>query len=290
MKCGNCHEVGKDVVHVRSCYAERYQQEQEAKAELAAEEGYERMLENDPITAHEEEMDRQRTALTDPINFPSIDDWARMKNESAQREAEQEERAYREKMARDEALEAASVLDGMTGSHGRDMASEKQVKYAIDLLAEREWPDIVSEQDLRNMERRQVTKLIDGLKAAPRKRDDEFRVDVTQHVPEGRYALDIEGDSDNDLVFYQIDKPTEGQWAGCTFVKQLVGAPGAFRKLNIYGMRAARVLMRVAEDPQAASLRFGKETQTCGICHSPLTNKKSRELGIGPDCRKKMGW
>lgn len=228
-------------------------------------------------------------------------------------EREDDERAYAYKASRDEALEfgldedeedaAAAALDAMTGAPGRDMASEPQIRYIMDLLDQHDWPDEISEEDVRNMERRQATKLINGLKQSPRR---VRKGSPIPEVPAGRYAL-LEGGDDamswsavdrQDLVkfkeptvvFYQVDRPTEGRYKGRTFVKRLIGAPGSYRKEPVRGMREARVLQAIAKDPREASLRYGKESRVCGVCHSPLTTEASRARGIGPVCASKTGW
>lgn len=109
------------------------------------------------------------------------------------------------------------------------------------------------------------------------------RVDVND-VPAGRYALD----KGNGVVkFYVVDKPTEGRWAGYTFVKHLASdTEYAVRD------RTARdiVLKAIAADVQGAMEAFGKLIGRCGHCNRTLTNDESRAVGIGPVCRGRMGW
>jgi len=107
-------------------------------------------------------------------------------------------------------------------------------------------------------------------------------------VPAGSYALEITDSAvGNDIAFYQVDRPTEGRWAGFVFVKLLVG--GDEQRLSIPNQKA--VLRKIAAvGAREASILFGIKTEKCGVCHTRLTNKDSREAGIGPDCRKKFGW
>lgn len=221
-----------------------------------------------------------------------------------ERERQEDEAVYAAKAARDEAqrlldgpldeeLDAKARLDAMTGAPGRDMASPKQVAYVIDLLREHEWPDALAAADVENMERRQVSKLIDALVASPRKSREDQPSPVPE-VPAGRYAiLEARGgpqENDHVLRFYQVDRPTDGTWAGRTFVKQLIGAPGDWRKEPVRGMRMARVLNAILVNPEEAAIRYGKESKECGVCHSPLSTKASRVRGIGPKCASKTGW
>lgn len=264
MKCGSCKGDHKTVADVRDCYAEAQYAEESAKAEAEAE------------RRNEQWFEERGGAVDDPIE--------------------------REKWAQeDEELAALRRLNEMTGEPGRNLASDKQVKYVMDLLAERAWPDPIIEDDVRNMERRQVSKLIDQLKHSPKRSDSPV-----PEVPAGRYALFTEGDTGvsysyvdrQDLVpfkkshwdFYQVDVPTEGPHAGRTFLKRLIGAPGDYRKERISGMAMARILTRISENPEEASLNYGKQSGVCGVCRSPLTNDASLARGIGPVCAGKTGW
>jgi Family of unknown function (DUF6011) len=49
-------------------------------------------------------------------------------------------------------------------------------------------------------------------------------------------------------------------------------------------------IIKVAADPHAAAVAYGFATARCSCCGLTLTNKLSRELGIGPICRAKFGW
>lgn len=96
-------------------------------------------------------------------------------------------------------------------------------------------------------------------------------------IPAGRYAVEVRGG----LVFAHIDRPTEGKWAGWTFVSQQAGD------------ETHRVNRGFAEDIKAAirkvgfkeaSIRYGRELGHCGVCGRTLTNEASRAAGIGPKC------
>lgn len=106
-------------------------------------------------------------------------------------------------------------------------------------------------------------------------------------VPDGRYAVYNDDQSVNDIGFYKVENVTTGDWAGWTFVKQVVGPEE--RKLS--QKQGRRILAKInAFGQREASQLFGQNTQKCGVCNTNLTNKESREYGIGPDCRAKHGW
>lgn len=103
------------------------------------------------------------------------------------------------------------------------------------------------------------------------------------YVPEGRYAIVHEGT----LKFYHVRRPTEGQWAGRTFID--VQAGDDFHKVASPRVRRT-VLHLIGLDVQQAMLRYGQEIGACGHCGRTLTNEVSRLAGIGPVCRGRMGW
>jgi hypothetical protein len=200
---------------------------------------------------------------------------------------------------------AGTALDAMDGTQRTfNPPSMAQVNYVIDLLRKHEWPDEISHDDLRAMERRQVSRLIERIKGSPAKPELLQHHSVSANsawsfakdVPPGRYALlkthpNPDDDSEaGDYDFYQVDKPTEGKWAGSIFLRHLFGAPGDYHKEAVTGALKMKVLKKIAADPEKSSLTYGRVSEVCGVCHSPLTNKTSRDAGIGPVCAKKTGW
>lgn len=105
---------------------------------------------------------------------------------------------------------------------------------------------------------------------------------IGAQVPEGRYALVIAGSTS----FYQVDKPNTGRWAGFVFVK----VQASDETYPLKGQGAVDVLSRIAQDPQEAMLRYGREIGRCGHCGRTLTNEESRAAGIGPICRERIGF
>lgn len=102
-------------------------------------------------------------------------------------------------------------------------------------------------------------------------------------VPAGRYALD----SDHGVKFYHVQKPVDGKWAGYVFVH--VQAGDDLFPIKNRESRAA-ILKEIAENPQAAMIRYGREIGRCGHCGRTLTDDDSRAAGIGPICASKMGF
>lgn len=105
----------------------------------------------------------------------------------------------------------------------------------------------------------------------------EARKTPVPDVPEGRYAVN---NDDGALAFYRVQRPTEGRWAGYTFVKVLASDT----EHNLPLSAAKGVLAKIAADPKAASVRYGQELGCCGVCGRTLTDAASRAAGIGPIC------
>lgn len=106
-------------------------------------------------------------------------------------------------------------------------------------------------------------------------------------VPEGRYAVPTEDGALNKLAFYKVDRPTEGKWAGYVFVKLMLSD----NEQRMSKAAGAAILAKIAQVGAAnASAAYGREFKHCGVCGRGLTNDESRKVGIGPDCRAKLGW
>lgn len=173
-------------------------------------------------------------------------------------------------------------------------ATDKQLAFLEKLRAER-----VVSQDLADDIRFEleqpagpgksaVSTLIDDLLKAPFQRSHQDKHGPKQpplpEVPAGRYAVD---GADGTLKFYHVDRPEEGPWAGWTFVK-VQASDDTYR---VKGAAATEVLDAIlAAGPQAASIRYGHELGSCGICGRTLTDESSRAAGIGPVCAAKAGW
>lgn len=98
-------------------------------------------------------------------------------------------------------------------------------------------------------------------------------------VAAGHYAIASNRDG-IDLDFYRVDRPDSGQYAGRTFVKQVIGGrPHA----SVRRDAVPSILARIAADPDAGP-RYGREIGRCCRCNRHLTDATSRAAGIGPDC------
>lgn len=98
-------------------------------------------------------------------------------------------------------------------------------------------------------------------------------------------------------TFVFADAPARGQWPAAIFVSEGKGesrkklgriSGGKFiRSFACDDATEARVVAAAA-DPAAAAKAYGLRTGSCSCCGRELTNKESRELGIGPICARRF--
>jgi Family of unknown function (DUF6011) len=102
-------------------------------------------------------------------------------------------------------------------------------------------------------------------------------------IPAGRYATDSRT-GNNSTDFWLIEVPTEGKWAGYSFVRRVIGGRP---ETDIRGPEARAALEAIeAAGPEAARDRYSDELDQCWKCNSHLTDDLSRLTHIGPDCCK----
>jgi hypothetical protein len=107
--------------------------------------------------------------------------------------------------------------------------------------------------------------------------------DLAASIPTGMYALPRKAASSagNTVTFFKIHP-----FRGGHRIVQLVGSVGAFAEQPLALHLQFFALKHIAENAKAAAVLFGKETNTCGRCGSPLTNDASRARGLGPKCAR----
>lgn len=170
----------------------------------------------------------------------------------------------------------------------RDLLASPKIFDAVNAMDEEEfkaYKERLKEQ-AKGLTRAKASQWIDKLKDLPKVGtggERDVKVQDWPNVPAGRYAVEHEGT----LKFYRVDRPTEGRWAGYTFLN-VQASDETYSIKNVDTKR--EVLGLIAEDPKGAAQRYGHELGKCGICGRTLTNEESRALGIGPVCAGKHGW
>lgn len=91
--------------------------------------------------------------------------------------------------------------------------------------------------------------------------------------------------------------PDHGRNSGCLYVKTAEGnyegkitPDGRFLKVRDAGGATLQELQRIAVDPEAAAVDYGRVSGSCAMCGRELTDPKSVDRGIGPICAAKFGF
>lgn len=169
----------------------------------------------------------------------------------------------------------------------------RQLDYIKSLATERETGTLTPEQQqfvARIMAGHvdptaaQASRVIEALLALPRRETRTANTSAAvRDVAAGRYALVAD---DGVVKFYTVDRPTEGKWAGRTFVN----AMGSDTRYPIRNRdERDRILATIAEAPETAMRLYASELGRCGYCGRELTDETSRAAGIGPDCAARHG-
>lgn len=96
-------------------------------------------------------------------------------------------------------------------------------------------------------------------------------------VADGRYAVEEDGT----LKFFKVKN---GNRPGFVFLD--IQASDEWHAIRDLG-RIRRIVALIAQDANAAMIRYGHELGECGRCGRTLTDEASRAAGIGPICASK---
>ena len=197
-----------------------------------------------------------------------------------------------------------------------ELATEKQLKYLDDLLKDREIPETLRADFLAQratIDKKKASNFISAFLAFPKMvlqptlPSPDFAalvktqkpnlygelLEALREVPKSKYAVpvselmtDLLTDAvHGDLVFLEVK-----EYMKKTYMKKLIGSVGAFTRVRP-AIEDALVFARIiAKDPYKYAKLFGEHYQCCGKCGAELTDPKSRELMLGPECRKAFGY
>jgi len=189
----------------------------------------------------------------------------------------------------------------MTTTHITYAASPKQIGFITDLLDSREVdPEqreliaqaiadgTLSKSDASGL----ISKLFDLPKRKAASSTRSPMQTLLASVPKSRYAVptdvleltDADDSFSGDLAFFEIR-----EYMGTLYMRQLHGAPGRFNRSKLSAASVKAVVGIIAADPYSYTRMFGEHYACCGSCGAELTDQRSRELQLGPECRKKFG-
>lgn len=174
-------------------------------------------------------------------------------------------------------------------------ASEKQVGFLRSLMERGHGTDELRDEIALRIEEdtldsRRASDYIDVLlKTKPTKKSG--MQELLSRVPKSKYAIPAEElelssiETKNDLLFVEVK-----EYMGTLYMRQLHGSVGDFNRSKLETQQVRDVLEIIASDPYKYARTFGKHHACCGSCGAELTDARSRELQLGPECRKKFGF
>lgn len=183
-------------------------------------------------------------------------------------------------------------------------ATEAQVKFVTALAESRALTEkqvelfaIVSKSGYSKNE---ASLIIESFKAMPYKarpnvapERNELQ-DALRTIPKSKYAVEFSelgsffpniASNGNDLLFLEVR-----EFKGSVYMRRLHGAPGGFSRSRLSRADTIALAKVIARDAVAAVQRFGRHYSVCGCCGADLTDSLSRELNLGPECRKRFGF
>jgi hypothetical protein len=184
--------------------------------------------------------------------------------------------------------------------------SSKQADFIESLLIKRDVADAVAAGILEKLADGEVSKaaassLIDDLLTKPLRPKAKATAgdkrspmqELLASVPKSKYAIPTEEleltDADDsftgDLVFLELR-----EYSNTLYMRQLHGAPGGFSRSKLTVASVKAIIAILARDPYHYARVFGEHYACCGSCGAELTDPTSRELQLGPECRKKFGF
>ena len=185
-------------------------------------------------------------------------------------------------------------------------ASPKQIQFITDLIekknlgeTERAKTALVQIAD-KTLDKKEASKLIDEfivakpiastLTAVP-SATSKIQT-LLAEVPKAKYAvpmdeidLAIDEVVNGDILFIEVR-----EYMNVLYMRRLHGAPGTFNRSKMNFKDTELLINLVKKNPLKYTQLFGEVHKCCGKCGAELTDQISRELKLGPRCRKEFGF
>lgn len=191
--------------------------------------------------------------------------------------------------------------------------SERQIKFLDDLLEQKEIPAVILEAYLAQKATLtkklasgyismflgfpaiEVKKSVAGLTPEQEARQRLFAElnEALQTIPKSKYAIPV-----TELMLDFMKKPVHGdlvflevkEYMKRLQMNKLFGSVGAFTRVRPDVEDALAFVRIVQKDPYKYARTFAEHYKCCGKCGADLTDPRSRELMLGPDCRRAFGF
>lgn len=179
--------------------------------------------------------------------------------------------------------------------------SDKQIQFINNLLDERKLDKEARDgfrANLATMDKKAASTLIDMLLKLPKEPVSPFLTgksvlqEALLKAPKSKYAipndeLDIslrDTKLTGDHIFVEIR-----EYMGNLYMRRLHGSLGGFTRSRMAVHDTVVIMDVLAKDPYKYARTFGEIYSCCGSCGAELTDPTSRQLQLGPECRKKFG-
>lgn len=195
-------------------------------------------------------------------------------------------------------------------------ATERQLAFLDDLVASRDIPTAIAAEYITQratIDLKKASALISTFlqfpTAEPRAKAGEApALDAVQEaqrvlyvellealrtIPQSKYAIPVDelmtdflkDKVNGDLVFLEVR-----EYMKRIYMKKLFGSVGAFTRVRPKVEDALAFVRIIQRDPYKYARKFAEHYKCCGKCGAELTDPRSRELLLGPECRKAFGF
>jgi hypothetical protein len=194
-----------------------------------------------------------------------------------------------------------------------EQASEKQMKFLDDLVVQKEIPEVILNVFLTQktaLTKKQasgyismflgfpaveVKKVAAGLSPEMEKRQRLYAElnEALSTIPKSKYAVPVD-----ELMLDMMKQPVHGdlvflevkEYMKRLQMNKLFGSVGAFSRVRPDVEDALAFVRIIQRDPYKYARKFAEHYKCCGKCGAELTDPRSRELMLGPDCRRAFGF
>lgn len=185
-------------------------------------------------------------------------------------------------------------------------ASPKQIQFITDLIekknlgeTERAKAALIQIAD-KTLDKKEASKFIDEFIVAKPIASTSTAVPsatskiqtLLAEVPKAKYAvpmdeidLGIDETVNGDILFIEVR-----EYMNVLYMRRLHGAPGNFNRSKLSFKDTELLINLVKKNPLKYTQLFGEVHKCCGKCGADLTDQLSRELKLGPRCRKEFGF
>lgn len=184
-------------------------------------------------------------------------------------------------------------------------ASPKQIQFITDLIDKKNLGEtaravtVLAKIADNKLDKQEASKLIDELIVAKPLVTATSTMsaagklqNLLGEVPKAKYAvpmdeidLAIDENVNGDILFVEVR-----EYMNVLYMRRLHGSPGSFNRSKLSFKDTELLINLVKKNPLKYTQLFGEVHSCCGKCGAELTDQISRDLKLGPRCRKEFGF